>query len=131
MTKQFLQRNWYFFTPALIILIPVLMILFCSVKYQYGLPEAARAVLNFGSTGTRRSIGFSERNFRLVREGMDVKSVFAIIANPMERLDNDTRWRYSLPASGASFYHERTLIFERDKNGVLRVKERISRFSTP
>lgn len=131
MNKEFFKKNWYFFTPALIVVIPLLMVLYCSLNYGYSLSESTRAVMNFGSTGTRHSQGFSERKFKLVRVGMDVKSVFNTIANPMERLENDTRWRYSLPASGVSYYHERTLIFERDKNGVPRVKQRISRFNTP
>jgi len=37
-------------------------------------------------------------------------------------------WRYSLPASGAGYYHERTIVMEKDKNGNPRVKQRISRF---
>lgn len=129
---NFFKKNWYFLTPAILVLIPALMVLFCSVKYGYNLSESMKAVRYFGSTGTRYSQGFSERNFLLVRMGMDPKSVYNVLRNPMERnVPEDTIWRYSLPASGTQYYHERTLVFERDKNGIPRVKQRISRFHTP
>jgi len=89
-------------------------------------------VRHFGSTSTRHSIEFSERKFKMLRVGMDGRSVYATIKNPMERnMPEDTEWRYTLPGSGAEYYHERTIILEKDKNGVPRVKERISRFHTP
>lgn len=132
MNKEFFKKNWYLLSPAAILLIPVLMVLFCMVNYGYSVSESMKAVRYFGSTGTRYSQGFSERNFKLVRLGMDGRSVYGTIKNPMERnMPEDTEWRYSLPASGTEYYHERTIILEKDKNGIPRVKQKISRFHTP
>ncbi len=132
MNTTFLKKNWYLLTPAAIVLIPALLVLYCSVSYGYGMSESLKAVRYLGSTGTRYAQGFSERNFKLVKTGMSPQTVYQLVKNPMERnMPEDTEWQYSLPASGTSYYHERTLIFERDKNGVLRVKQRVSRFHTP
>ncbi|HRH98017.1 MAG TPA: hypothetical protein PLB55_18895 [Prosthecobacter sp.] len=132
MNSAFVKKNWYLFTPAAILLIPALMMLFCTVNYGYGFSESMKAVLHFGSTSTRYSLGFSERKFKAVRVGMDGRAVYNTIKNPMERnMPEDTEWRYSLPGSGTEYYHERTIILEKDANGVPRVKQRISRFHTP
>lgn len=132
MNKEFFKKNWYLLTPALIVLIPVLMMVFCMVNYGYGVTEAMKAVRYAGSTSTRYAQGFTERKFKLVRVGMDGRSVYNTIKNPMERnMPEDTEWRYSLPSSGTEYYHERTLVLEKDKNGVPRVKQKISRFHTP
>ncbi len=129
MNSAFIKKNWYFFTPAALLIIPALMVLFCTVNYGYTVPDSLNAVLHFGSTSTRYSMGFSERKFKSVRPGMDGRTVFNTIRNPMERnMPEDTEWRYSLPGSGAGYYHERTLVFEKDKNGIPRVKKSISRF---
>jgi hypothetical protein len=131
MNSAFLKKNWYFFTPAAILIIPALMVLFCAINYGYPLAESMKSVMHFGSTSTRYSQGFTERKFKMLRVGMDAKSVFNTIRTPMERnMPDDTEWRFSLPGSGAGYYHERTLIMERDKNGIPRVKQRISRFNT-
>lgn len=131
MNSAFIKKNWYFFTPAVIIIIPALMVVFCTVNYGYSIPDSINAVFHVGSTGTRYSIGFSERQFRMVRPGMDGRTVYSTIRNPMEGVDlaaDEARWRYSLPTSGAGYYHERTIVMAKDKNGVQRVKQRISRF---
>lgn len=132
MNSSFFKKNWYLLTPLLIVFIPMLMVVYNSFSYGYDLAESMKAVRNIGSTGTRYAQGFSERKFQSVRIGMDGKTVFGIIRNPMERnMPEDTEWRYSLPSSGSDCYHERNLIFEKDKNGIPRVKKRISRFHTP
>lgn len=132
MNMAFLKKNWYLLTPAAIVLIPALMVLFCKVNYGYDFSESMKAVRYFGSTGTRYGQGFSERNFKLVKPGMNPQAVHGLLKVPMERnMPEDTEWRYSLPASGTNYYHERVLIFERDKSGMPRVKQRISRFHTP
>lgn len=132
MNSAFIKKNWYLLTPALILLIPVLMVLFCTVNYGYSLSESMKAVRYFGSTNTRYAQGFSERKFKMVRLGMDGRSVYNTIKNPMERnIPEDNEWRYSLPGAGTGYYHERTIILEQDKNGVPRVKQKVSRFHTP
>ena len=131
MNSAFVKKNWYMFTPAAILVIPALMVVFCTINYGYSIPDSINAVFHFGSTGTRYSTGFSERKFSLVKIGMDGKTVFETIRNPMEGNDPGAavaNWRYSLPASGAGYYHERTIVLEKDKNGIPRVKQRISRF---
>lgn len=132
MNSAFFKKNWYLLTPALIVLIPLLMAVYCTISYGYSFSESMKAVRYFGSTSTRYSQGFTERNFKLVRLGMDGRSVYNVIKNPMQRnMPEDTEWRYSLPGSGTEYYHERVLILEPDKNGVPRVKQKISRFHTP
>lgn len=129
MNMSFFRKNWYLLTPAVILVIPALIALSFSVRYGYSATESVEALQHLGSSGTRYAIDFSERDFRLVRVGMDPPGVRNIIGIPMERnIPEDTHWRYSLPASGASYYHERTLVFARDKNGMPRVTERVSRF---
>lgn len=131
MNKELIKKNWYLFTPALILLIPALMVIYCSVTNGYSIGESWEAVRHFGSTNTRYAQGFTERKFHSVRAGMDGRTVYQIIKNPMERnMPEDTRWSYSLPGSGAQYYHERTLLFEKDANGIPRVKQKISRFHT-
>ena len=129
--SSFFKRNWYFFTPLIIIAIPLLIAVNSMVSWGYKFDESMNALIHFGSTDTRYSIGFSEDHFRLVRPGMDGATVYKTIKNPFERLDNDTRWLYSLPQDNAKYFHERALIFAKDANGVPRVKEVISRFHTP
>jgi len=131
MNSAFIKKNWYFFTPAVIIIIPALMVVFCTINYGYSVPDSINSVFHIGSTGTRYSMGFTERKFLLVQPGMDGKTVFNTIRNPMQGNDpgaDVASWRYSLPASGAGYYHERTIVFAKDKNGIQRVKQRISRF---
>ena len=131
MNSAFIKKNWYFFTPAAILIIPALMVVFCTVNYGYTIPDSINAVFHVGSTGTRYSMGFSEHKFSLVKIGMDGKTVFDTIKNPMEGNDPGAdlaNWRYSLPASGAGYYHERIIVLAKDKNGIPRVKQRISRF---
>ncbi|MDZ4405167.1 hypothetical protein [Prosthecobacter sp.] len=132
MNSAFIKKNWYLLTPAAILLIPMLMVLFCTVNYGYSLSESMKAVRYFGSTSTRYSQGFSERKFKMVRLGMDGRSVYNTIKNPMERnLPEDNEWLYSLPGAGTEYYHERIIILEKDKNGIPRVKQKVSRFHTP
>ncbi len=132
MNKQFIKKNWYLLTPAVILLIPALMVLFCTANYGYSIAESWKAVSHFGSTSTRQAQGFTERKFKAVRVGMDGRTVYSLIKNPMERnMPEDTQWRYTLPGSGAQYYHERTLVFEKDKNGIPRVTDKISRFHSP
>ncbi|HBJ88233.1 MAG TPA: hypothetical protein DDZ88_31140 [Verrucomicrobiales bacterium] len=132
MNTDFLKKNWYLLTPAALVLVPLLMIAFCMVNYGYDFTESIKAVRHVGSTSTRYGQGFSERKFKMVRVGMDGKAVYNTLKTPMERnVPEDTEWRYSLPSSGTEYYHERIIIMEQDKNGIPRVKERISRFHTP
>jgi hypothetical protein len=132
MNSAFIKKNWYLLTPAAILLIPMLMVLFCTVNYGYSLSESMKAVRYFGSTSTRYSQGFSERKFKMVKVGMDGRTVYNTIRNPMERnMPEDTEWRYSLPGAGTEYYHERTLILAQDKNGIPRVKQKLSRFHAP
>jgi hypothetical protein len=130
-SKSFLQRNWYFFTPIVIIIIPAIMAVNSMVNWGYGFSESMNALMHFGSTDTRYSIGFSELGFKTLRKGMDGRTVYGLIKNPFERQVEDTVWRYSLPQGDAKYYHERTVIFEKDAQSIPRVKQVVSRFHTP
>ncbi|MFM7606299.1 MAG: hypothetical protein ACKO8Z_14035 [Prosthecobacter sp.] len=129
--KSFLQRNWYLFTPLVIIIIPLIMAVNSMVNWGYGFSESMNALVHFGSTDTRYAIGFSELGFKTLRKGMDGRMVYSLIKNPFERQQDDTVWLYSLPQSGATYYHERSVIFEKDSQGIPRVKQVVSRFHTP
>jgi hypothetical protein len=129
--KSFLQRNWYFFTPIVIIIIPLLMATNSMVNWGYGFNESMNALMHFGSTDTRYSIGFSELGFKTIKTGMDGRTVYSLIKNPFEGPATDTPWKFSLPQGDAKYYHERTVIFEKDAQGVPRVKRIVSRFHTP
>lgn len=132
MNSAFFKKNWYLLTPALILLVPVLIALFCTINYGYSFSESMKSVRYFGSSSTRYGQGFTERKFKMVRIGMDGASVYNIIKVPMQRnLPEDTEWRYTLPGSGTEYYHERSIIMEPDKSGRPRVKQKISRFHTP
>lgn len=103
MNSAFFKKNWYLLTPATILLVPALIALFCMVNYGYSFSESMKYISHIGSTGTRYSQEFSERKFKMLRPGMDGRSVYNVIRNPMERnMPEDTEWRYSLPASGAT-----------------------------
>jgi hypothetical protein len=131
MNSAFIKKNWYFFTPAVILVIPALIVLFFTVNYGYTVSDSINAMFHVGSTSTRLAQGFSERKFKMVQVGMDGRQVFNTIRNPMEGNDpgaDVANWRYSLPGSGAGYYHERTIVLAKDKNGIPRVKQRISRF---
>ena len=129
--KSFLQRNWYFFTPLVIIIIPAIMAVNSMVNWGYGFSESMNALMHFGSTDTRYSIGFSEMGFKAIKKGMDGRTVYSIIKNPFEGPATDTPWKFSLPQGDAKYYHERTVVMEKDAQGVPRVKDIISRCHTP
>ena len=134
MNIAFIKKNWYLLTPALILLIPALLVLFFSINFGYSLSDSMKAVRYFGSSSTRYSLGFSERKFKMVKVGMDGGKVYNTIMNPMEGHvpgADIAEWRYSLPNGQTDYYHERIIILEKDKNGIPRVKQRISRFHTP
>lgn len=131
MNSAFFKKNWYFFTPAVIVVVPALMMAYSTVNYGYPISESLNSVMHYGSTGTRYAMGFSERNFKMVRPGMDGRAVFNLLRVPMEGNSPGaevTKWRYSLPASGVKYYHERSVVMAMDKNGIQRVKETISHF---
>lgn len=127
-SKSFFQRNWYFFTPLAIIIIPLIMAVNSMVNWGYDFSESMNAIVHWGSTDTRYTIGFSELGFKTLRKGMDGRTVYGLIKNPFERQVEDTVWRYSLPQGDAKYYHERTVLFEKDPQGVPRVKSVVSRF---
>lgn len=131
MQKTFFQRNWYFFTPAAILAIPLIMGCYSMVSWGYSFKESMTALVHFGSTDTRYSVGFTEDRFRLLKAGMDGRKVYEVVKNPFERQNDDTLWRYSLPQDNATYYHERAVILEKDAQGIPRVKQVIRRFHTP
>lgn len=127
-----LKKNWYLFTPLILVLAPVAVYLYYSAVLGYGSEDAIRATKYFAVSGTRYPMQFSEENFARLKPGMDGRQVFETMGKqPVERHDNDTRWLYSLPAPGKKAYHERTVILERDAQNVPRVKNVLRRFQAP
>lgn len=128
--KSFFQRNWYYFTPAVIVAIPLLMGVVSMANWGYSFKESMSALMHFGSTDTRYAIKFTEDRFRQVRPGMRGDQVFNAVGVPFEG-QGGLEWKYSLPENKATYFHERTVIFERDAQNVPKVKSVIRRFHTP
>jgi len=124
---SFLKKNWYFVVPVGFLALPLIMILYISASYGYTFPEAFQCFKAIGQENTKfQTLHFSESSFRRIQPGMNGRDVFELIGVPLERHDNDTKWHYSLPVSGAQFYHERTVKMEAGK-----VTEVICRFHSP
>ncbi len=127
---SFFQRNWYFFTPIAIIAIPLLMAVYSAFNWGYGLSESMNALLHFGSSDTRYSVGFSEDKFQRIKSGLRGDQVFKLVGVPFQG-QAGLSWDYSLPQGDAKYFHERTVIFDKDAEGIPHVKQVISRFHTP
>lgn len=127
-----LKRNWYFIFPLLLIGLPVLLTGWYSLNYGYDFANAWEAVRHFGSSGTRYTQNYSESNFDKIRPGVDARTVYQIMGmQPFERRNNDTEWYYSFAQGDAKYYHERVVIFERDKLDIPRVKAVVKKFHQP
>lgn len=126
------KKNWYLFTPAILILIPVAIYAYYTASFGYGSTDALNATKYFVVSGTRYPLDYDERNFLRLQTGMDGRQVFeAMRQQPFERHDNDTRWLYSLPKAGSNAYHQRVVVMERDKQNILRVKSLERGFHIP
>lgn len=124
---NFLKKNWYYVIPVGLLAMPVIMILFISVSYGYNLDESIACFKAFGQENTKfQALKFSESSFRKIEPGMTGRDVFELLGVPLERHDNDTKWVYSQPMSGAKFFHERAIMMEAGK-----VTQVICRFHTP
>lgn len=123
-----MSKNWYLFTPLLIIGLPAFLLAFYILGYGYPVNEAVEAVSHFVQSSTRYSQGYSADHFRMVKSGMGGKQVYDLIGVPFERRNNDSEWLYSLPQGTTNYYHERKVIFVRDKNNVPLVKETVKAF---
>jgi hypothetical protein len=123
-----LKKNWYLFTPLLIIGMPAYLLAFYILAYGYPVNEAVEAVSHFLESNTRYAKGYSADHFRAVQPGMGGRQVFELLGVPYERRDNDTEWIYALPQGTTRYYHERKVIFERDQNNVPLVKETVKVF---
>lgn len=127
-----LKKNWYLLTPLALILIPALLFAHYTTKFGYETADALNATRYFLVSGTRYTANYAEVNFRRLRPGMDGRTVYQVMGmQPFERHDNDSRWIYALPKPGATAYHERVVVLERDAANVPRVKELVKRFHTP
>jgi hypothetical protein len=124
-----LKKNWYFVVPAVLILAPLLITGYISLKYDYSMADAWMVFKTSGQAKTKfQSIKFSESAFKKVTPGMNGRQVFELLGTPLERHDDDTRWKYALPVSGATHYHERTVVMEA---GTGKVAGIINRYHTP
>ncbi len=132
MKSDFLKKNWYYFAPAILLLIPVIMLAFYTTMFGYSFSESWNAVTHMGSSSTRYATNYQERNFDKLRVGMDGRTVFESLGSvPLERRLNDAEWYFSFPAGNATCHHERMLYLEKDKDGVPRVTRIVKRFHMP
>lgn len=127
-----LKKNWYLFTPLLLVIIPTAIFFYYSANVGYNNEDAMNATKHFLTSGTRYPMEYSEVKFDRLQPGMEGGEVYKTMGKqPFERQDNDTRWVYALPKPGARAYHERVVIMARDSQNVLHVKELVKRFHVP
>ncbi len=123
-----LKKNWYLFTPLAILGLPALLLCYYIISFGYSPDEAVEAVRYFLKSNTRYALKYEDRHFSQIRPGMGGREVFERIGVPFERRNNDEEWLYSLPQGDTQYYHERKVIFTRDKNNVPLVKETVKGF---
>ncbi len=123
-----LRKNWYLFTPLAFVGLPALILAYYILSYGYPVSEAVKATSHFLQSSTRYAMKYSDRHFALVKPGMDGRQVFERVGVPFERRNNDTEWLYALPQGSTKYYHERKVIFTRDKNNIPKVSEVVRAF---
>jgi len=123
-----LRKNWYLFTPLAFVGLPALILAYYILSYGYPVSEAVEATSHFLQSSTRYAMKYSDRHFALVKPGMDGRQVFERVGVPFERRNNDTEWLYALPQGSTKYYHERKVIFTRDKNNIPKVSEVVRAF---
>lgn len=128
---DFLKRRWYYFAPLVLVLVPLLMTVFVSMKYGYSMGDSWTAVCHIGQTSTRFAQKYEERNFDKIRPGMDGRTVYQTMN--MQPLEGQTgrEWKYSLPDGQAAYFHERTVLMEPDAQKIPRVKQVVKRLHVP
>jgi hypothetical protein len=121
------MKKRYFLIPVALLCAPLLMTLYISANYGYDFKESWEVLKAVGKSDTKfQALKFEERNFRKITPGMTGRDVFELVGLPLERHNNDAKWSYSVPVSGAEYYHERTVLM--DKGVVTQV---ICRFHKP
>jgi hypothetical protein len=123
-----LKKNWYLFTPLAIVGLPALILAYYIVGFGYPVNEAIEATTHFLQSQTRYAMKYSDTNFARIQPGMRGDQVFQLVGVPFERLNNDAEWIYALPQGNTKYYHERKVLFDRDKNQVPHVKETVRGF---
>ncbi len=124
-----LKKNWYFFVPVVLIAIPALVVAFYMFGYGYAFDDAWKATKHFGSSSTRYAVKYDAERFNRITQGIDGRQVFELVGVPFEG-QGGLEWKYALPGGDTPYYHERLVIFERDKNEVPRVKRLVKGFHT-
>ncbi len=120
---NFLKKRWYLIVPLLLICTPLIMVLYISMSYGYGLSESWTCLQNMSKTETKFRVGvYSEGRFDKIVPGMMGRDVFELVGMPLERnTPEDTRWAYSVPLHASPYFHERIVLLERGKvTGVIK-----------
>lgn len=125
------KKNWYLFTPLILVAIPALIWAYYVGSYGYTPAEALEASRHFLQSSTRYAQGFSQDKFSRIKAGSDGRMVFEAVGVPFERHDDDAVWIYALPKGSTPYYHERKVLFARDKNQIMRVRALVKGFHTP
>jgi outer membrane protein assembly factor BamE (lipoprotein component of BamABCDE complex) len=125
---NFLKKRWYLVVPLLLVCFPLLMVLYISMSYGYGLEESWNCLQNMAKTDTKFRVGaYSEGRFVKVTPGMMGRDVFELLGMPLERnMPDDTRWSYSVAQNGSTYFHERVVMLDHGK-----VTGTLKRFHTP
>jgi hypothetical protein len=127
-----LKKNWYLFTPLLLVIVPALIWGYYVMIFGYAPKEGLEALRYVFQSGTRYPQKYANDRFDLVQPGLDGRQVFELIGVPFERHDDDAVWIYSGPKDLANpYYHERKVVFTRDSKNVPRVKSVVKEFHVP
>lgn len=126
-----LKRRWYYAAPVVLLLIPILMMMFYVVTMGYSFDESWVALQNMGRSNTRYTQKFTESKFSAIQPGMDGRTVYNVMEMQPFEGQAGLVWKYSLGQDGAEVFHERTVLFERDKNNVPRVVRTVKRLHLP
>ncbi len=124
-----LKKYWYVVLAVLMMLTPVVMVGYISIAYRYSVADAWVAFKTMGEENTKfQHLKFTEANFAKITPGMRGSEVFELLGLPLERQQEDTIWRYSVPVDGAKYYHERVIRMEK---GTGKVAEVLAQYHTP
>jgi hypothetical protein len=122
-----LKKYWFVALPVFLLCLPLIMVVYTMSSYGYSWEESVEVVRATGKNNTKfQETRYEERNFKKIEPGDTGRTVFELLGVPLERLNDDTLWRYTTNVGSTGYFHERALVM---KKGV--VQEVINRFARP
>jgi hypothetical protein len=122
-----LKKYWFVALPVFLLCLPLIMVVYTMSSYGYSWEESVEVVRATGKNNTKfQETRYEERNFKKIEPGDTGRTVFELLGVPLERLNDDTLWRYTTNVGSTGYFHERALVM---KKGV--VQEVLNRFARP